>query len=914
METPMTILSRRKLIATALALAAAGHGRGVSGQSVNAGVAGLMAKLASLTWDRRRAEQIWNQAGGPRFEIIDYVDMRFLGKVHRQPVVPAVASPEEQKARGIKLTYEQIADIREALSAISLYLRGLGMAPPKLPMADGKFYVFVCGDMADIAGAAGDARGVGMNDFGGETPFTTVPEGTHLILSSLGYFDPYKDHPFSTKITIAHELVHAIDRYMVVSDDKPGVLDGVGKWWSEGNVDSAPQYSLKALGYEPEKTLRKGARSHAKNIGARPFDYPLTLKGVPPRRPAWVREGLPPPVAPLTEADYARGFWTDNAPYFTSSFWRFLMKEEAPARKGRGGTVPGDFELFPKLRGVVISSTDVAKAAANREWMDTGVSALDGFLREQHPTWGATGLYRAFPAFIAHFIEWPDQVIKSRQGILAHEKWLAALFMEGAPKKPISIDKDIAVELTVLPLAAKAIRFEIPQIGIGPDDYPPVTITVSILDGDGQANPIDNIHVGLRGQCLANGVSQPGRYSGGRVRRWASVRATPLKRSTVKDETILSFINVAPDPTTTRPVRIRVQVSLQAASTTGQCSYHPKPVDKPDGGTVAPPPSKAPSAPEATPVVPITIDAEEIRIVLNKNADLVRMLNDTLDINTSSAIDRENEEGSSRLQGSAASVMGAISGGEVRPGVGIGNFDPALVAAAKMRALEITLTIPSVKPGYVGSVSGGRVTAEWHEPAYAPFAEYGVSTSVRIETDVVQVQITSSGDGAILGTFSADFDRGSENTEAIFRGRIEGRFSLGIANDAVAEGHALPEDPSACMPTDFFITSARNGMKTAEMAEFFRQLAAEMGAGLSSGGGGGAGSGGGGGQGGAGGQAGVLEPGGCKVTPAEFDAWFEDLYGSHPMITPAQRAEMKQQFLSTWDYTEQLICASRNVS
>jgi hypothetical protein len=392
------------------------------------------------------------------------------------------------------------------------------------------------------------------------------------------------------------------------------------------------------------------------------------------------------------------------------------------------------------------------------------------------------------------------------------------------------------------------------------------------------------------------------------------VRATPLKRSTVNDETILSFINVAPDPTTTRPVRIRVQVSLQAASTTGQCSYHPRPVEKPDGGTVAPPPSKAPSAPEVTPVVPITIDAEEIRIVLNKNADLVRMLNDTLDINTSSAIDRENEEGSSRPQGLAASVMGAISGGEVRPGVGIGNFDPALVAAAKMRALEITLTIPSVKPGYVGSVSGGRVTAEWHEPAYAPFTEYGVSTSVRIETDAVQVQITSSGDGAILGTFSADFDRGSENTEAIFRGRIEGRFSLGIANDAVAEGHALPEDPSACMPTDFFITSARNGMKTAEMAEFFRQLAAEMGAGLSSGGGGGAGSGGGGGQGGAGGQAGVLEPGGCKVTPAEFDAWFEDLYGSHPMITPAQRAEMKQQFLSTWDYTEQLICASRNVS
>jgi hypothetical protein len=178
----------------------------------------------------------------------------------------------------------------------------------------------------------------------------------------------------------------------------------------------------------------------------------------------------------------------------------------------------------------------------------------------------------------------------------------------------------------------------------------------------------------------------------------------------------------------------------------------------------------------------------------------------------------------------------------------------------------------------------------------------------------VQVQITSSGDGAILGVFSADFDRGSENTEATFRGRIDGRFSLGIANDAVAEGHALPEDPSACMPTDFFIASARNGMKTADMAEFFRQLAAEMGAGMSSGGGGGGGGGGGRGQGGGAGQAGVLTPGDCKVTTAEFDAWFEDLYGSQPIFTPAQRAEMKQQFLSTWDFTEQMICASRTVS
>lgn len=902
----MADFSRRDLIGAALAISAPGRGLPTSAQEVEAARARLMATLAGLTWDRRRAEQIWNQPGGPRFEIIDYVDMRFLGRVHRQPA-RSDEPLSEKRARGEKLSYEAVADVREALTAISLYLRGLGMEAPELPMAEGKFYIFVCGDMANVAGAAGDARGVGLNDFGVEVT-TLVPEGTHLMLSSLGYFDPYPDHPFSTRITIAHELVHAIDRYMVVSTDRPGVLDGVGKWWSEGNVDSAPQYSLKALGYRPEDTLKKGARSHAKNIGARPFDYPLTLKGVPAYRPAWVSAG-DPAVAPITEAMAANAFWTENAPYFTSSFWRFLMKEEAPVGGRGGATRAGEFELFPELRRVVVTSSDVTKANQNRDWMDTGVNALDRFLRESHPTWGATGLYRAFPAFIAHFIEWPDQVIKSRDGILAHQKWMDALFMESAPKLDISPDKDITIELDILPLAAKAIRFEVPQTGIGPDDYPPVTITVSIVDGGGQARAIDNIHVGLRGQCLANGLSQPGRYSGGRVRRWASVKATPLKRRPVNDETILSFINVAPDPTTTRPVRIRVQVSLQVGSTSGQCSYHPKPVETPDGRTVALPPSNSPRAPDVVPLVPIQVEVDETRIVLIKDADLVRMLNTALDINDASAVDRERDDAPPNRQNAAANVMGAMTGAAFRPGAGLGgDLAASLAASTRHRPFEVSLTFPTVQPGYVGSVSGGKVAAAWTDPAYNRFAEYGVSSSVQIETDAVQVQITSSGDGAILGRFLADFDRGSQNVEAIFRGRIEGRFSLGIVNDEVAGDQQMPDDPSAAVPTDFFISAGRAGMNTQEMGEFFRQQAAELQASSTS-----AASAGSGGARGASGQAGVLQPGTCRVTAAEFDAWFQEIYGSQPMFTPAQRTELRNQFLSTWEFTEKMICDSRNI-
>lgn len=909
----MKILTRRTLLA-ALGAMTAGAPRLSSAQESEA-VNAMMATLRSLRWDRREAERLWRQPGGPRFEVIDYVDMTFGGKVYRRPV-PLYGNLSESAARGVSLTYEQVAEVREVLGAISVYFRNKGMAAPMLPMANDKFYVFVVGDMGDIAGATGDASGLKppapTDPMAQLTPGPppvmppTVPYGVHLMLSATNYFTPLEHHPWATKITVAHELVHAMDRYMVVSGERAGSLDNVGNWWGEGNVDTAPQYSLKALGYDPEVTLKGGERNHAKNIGMRPYDYPLTLKGVPDRLPDWVLRGRPD-IGPGDVVAAAASFYKYNATYFTASFWRFLMKEEAPVGSGRGGApVPGDFELFAALREVVLTSTDIAKAAQNPDWMDNGVPALDSFLRSRHPTWGATGLYRAYPAFIAHWVEWPDQTLKSRKGLLAHPQWIDAMFMDGVEKHDIGIDVDITVELTVLPLAAKAIRFEIPQLGPTPQDYPPVTITVSIVDDGGQANAIDNIHVGLRGQCLGNGLSQPSPSRGKRVRRWASVKATPLKRRPVNDETILSFINVAPDPTSTRPVRIRVQVGLQVASTTGQVSYHPKPVETANG-TIALPPSRSPKAPDVAPLVPIEFAAEETRVVLMKDADLVRMLNDALDINDASAIARDRDDGPANRQSAAANVMGAMSGAPFMPGSGsISDLAPSLMATVKTRPFEIILTIPKIQPGYVGSVSGGHVVAEWYESAYERFAEYGVSTSVELETDAVQVQITSSGDGVILGRFTADFDRGSQNTEATFRGRIEGKFSLGIANDEAAGDQQMPTDPSAAVPTDFFISAARAGMNTQDMAEFFRLQAAEMQA-----------SGGSGpptsrpNVGGARGQAGVLDPGSCRVTRAEFDAWFEDLYGSQPMFTPAQRLEMKNQFLSAWEFTEQMICASR---
>ncbi|MBX3477770.1 MAG: hypothetical protein KF910_09185 [Brevundimonas sp.] len=843
--------------------------------------------MAGLTWNRRTADEIWNRRGGAWFEVIDFVDMQYEGKVRPHPV-PASATAAERNSRGVQLTYEQLADAKQALNTAAVYFQKLGMAAPKLPIADGKFYVFVLSNMEHAAGATGLA--LAADPVEGATPAgaAIVPEGTHLMLNSLEYFAPYADHPFSSKITIAHEMVHAIDQYMVITDGpKDGILEGVNKWWSEGSTDSAPQYAFQTLGYVPENTLKHGARSHTKNIGARPYDYPLTLKGVPRRMPVWVSAGLPTPADAADAAEAADDFWNYNATYFTSSFWRFLYKEEAPVKLDGGGTRPGAFELFPVLRTIQIVGTHINKARANSEWVDTGIPALDDFLRDHHPTWGATGLHRAFPAFIAHFVEWPDQVVKSRSGYLAHQKWLDCLFMDGVDKHELTPNKDITVDLTILPLAAKAIRFETPPVfSVAGDEYAPVTISVSVLDGSGQSNPIDNIHVGLRGQCLANGHSQPGRH--GRVRRWSSVKATPLNRSKVNNETVLSFINVAPDPSTTRPVRIRVTVSLQVASSTGQPSYHPPPVERAEGPPVHVPPSVAPRGPEQLPIVPVEIGSEKTTLVLIKNADVVRMVNDSLDTASLMAVSRENEDGEQAAIGAAGRPV-------------LGGPRTAEMGQAMMRSLRVELAMPTLALDHIGPVAGAEVAAEWYEPAYVALAQYGVSPGVRVETDAVQVTITSRNEGAVMGSFSADFSRGSQNVDAIFRGRIEGQFCMGIVHDEPAGDKQAPEDPSAMLPTDFFIGLARAGMSTGDIADALRDAVADMRR-----------------------DEGQDEPpsrseggspgvstgatGTCTITRGEFDAWFQETYGQVSGLSSAQRSEIRGQLLENWTFTEQMIC------
>lgn len=883
----MTSSSRRQLLllfsglATAATLPAAALARAQGARQDAAAF-----NPADLIWDEARARTLWRRAAPP-FVVIDDYSMRQLGETYSAP--------------WMSLSAEQKAEVVATLQAAATFYKSRGLGPPELPIANDAFHVFFVTGMGDVNGSSGPASGTSRAEAVSEDlaaiadwAFGSVPEGSHMLINADNYFSPSDKHLWAPPTTLAHELLHTVDRYIVGGAWR----DDIGKWWTEGNVEAVAPFALAGLGYRPMSLWRAGERDHAQNVGMRPYDYPLTLKGVPERLPPWVKNGAERGsvswLASLfedapTEAQRAQLFFANNATYFTSSFWRFLLQEEAPHRPPlQPGAVPmpGNFELMSALRRIRPTDADRAAVSGNPH-LDAGIPALDRFLRGSHPTWGATGLHRAFPAFIAHWIEWPDQVVKSRNGLFYHPSWIDTVFMDGARYHELTPDQDITVDLTVLPLAAKAIRFETPPVfSVVGDEYAPVTISVSVLDGNGQSRPIDNIHVGLRGQCLGNGHSQPGRH--GRVRRWASIKATPLNRSKVSNETVLSFINVAPDPSTTRPVRIRVTVSLQVASSTGQPSYHPPPVERAEGPPVHVPPSVAPRGPDQLPIVPVEIGSEKTTLVLIKNADVVRMVNDSIDTASLMAVPRENEDDDQAAIGAAGRPV-------------LGGPGTAEMGQAMMRSLRVELAMPTVAQDYIGPVAGAEVAAEWYEPAYVALVEYGVSPGVRVETDAVQVTITSRNDGAVMGIFSADFSQGSQNVDAIFRGRIEGRFCMGVIHDEPAGDRQAPEDPSAMLPTDFFIGLARAGMNTREIVDALREAVADM---QDTGGGDEPPSSSSGGS--PGGTTGVS--GACTITRGEFDTWFQDTYGQVSGLSSAQRNEIRGQLLENWTFTEQMIC------
>jgi hypothetical protein len=796
--------------------------------------------LRTLRWDRALAEANWARRGGPRFVVHDHMAMYWGGGRAVLQRCSPLATP---------LTATERADIGAALAASTAWYRERGLLwAPVLPQDSEKaFHIFYLDPPEGVIGGTGLGAGDPISDFGidgyvrqelvkleilrskpGELdnkPDTTprqVPEGNHMMLSGpilRAYRQPPdNDHWWAPMVTIAHEMIHALDAAA------PG-MSGWGEvkgWCGEGSTHAIPQFSLRRMGYDPLKSYATGVRNVVKDIGLRPYDVTLALTEWPKRVPEFRATELR--GQGKKESEQAKIFWEQHATYMTCSFWRFLFEEEAPvrlsgpARRGAPGpTAPGNFELFAPFRALAMTGEDRARAGANSRWIDPVVALLDRFLKARHPVWGVTGLYRAFPAFIAHFVEWPDQIAKSRKGFLAHDKWLGGMFMDGVPLLDIAPGQDIIHEPAIIPpYAARALRFKLPRIegmaeSILGTEYPRVTITVTTLNGPRDA--IDHIHLGLRGGVLGNLQSQAIRSGAGRVRRWANIDARALFPGRTNGESVLTIINSAPKPEAGRPIKVRVHIALQVVDASGQCSYHPLPVPGQNGQLVTLPSSVSPPTGRKVPTLAVERGIDDVEITIVQDADLVELVGMAATNGTGSGMEvqRESERGPT----------------------GLAAPDPAKIQALAARAsnlstkrgLMITLTLPRVEPGTLGPVSGARVRAEWIDPAYNAFAQFGVSNTVSIATDAVEAVLTTNSEGTLVGTYAANFDAASDNADRIFRGRISGNFSTGVVNDEAREAE-LPEDKLAIVPTDFFIGAARAGMDTAMISQMMENAGA----------------------------------------------------------------------------------------
>lgn len=857
--------------------------------------AARLRALRGMTWDRAARDRAMRRPK-PRVEIVDYIDM-FLNKAERaRPAKPLTAS-----------------ETQRALSAIEAALDfciARKFDAPNLPVISDRFQVFFVEEL----GTASGAYGFGKDDVATllapyVAPF--VPEGSHLGYSASDFRNPYCNHPWGDRIPLAHEIFHAVDGAMRTNDG-----DHIGGWWGEGLTDALAQAALAKLGYNPLSELKAGAREHGKQIGMRPYDVPLALpygetqlRPPPATRPVWTRASpatckkAEAAAVPPDNADTIAAFWRSNATYFTQSFWRFLFHERAARdNSSEGGkAIVDDYRLVHRLKRLQLEQRDIDEAKGNPD-MDPGIALLDRFIRKHHDAYKAAGLYRAFPAFIAHWVEWPDQVIKSRAGNLAHPKWLDAMFLEGAPLLEIGEQQDIDHSIRNLrPLAARAIRFKLPYLITSPEAYPRVTISVTAINGGPDA--IDNIHVGVRGQCLPHIQSQPTTGGSGRTRRWMMVDARPLMRSAVNGESILTFINCAPKAAKTRPVSIRVTVALEIGSAMGQLFYAPTTRVNEKGQEVRPPRSNAPPMGKKTPTLSTARGTEEIEISINQDERIAKAQFAAGTLAGSLGMEEERLTDATEKKVSPAEMMVMLQ---------------QAATPSTLSGLIIKLTFPRIEAGHRGPVSGARATATWFEPRYPPLRISGLDGQVSMETDAVQIQIISATEGAFIGTYRADFSKSSRDSEREFGGVVSGAFSIGIAHDE-AKPDVMPIDPAAMVPTDFFHKMSMAGMSGDLMVEALGKMHREAAEGRDQPGtaGGSAGNGGGSASGGSSPASSriagapddaAIEACAKDVTRLDLDRALRHLHGDLARENPSLLRTMREAYLADWEGTKRLIC------
>lgn len=700
--------------------------------------------------------------------------------------VPAHKAPTDQQVRKIE---------QDLINALQFY-RSIGMPEPPMPTLDDQYVAFLSMVIADQANAAA-FTGRLYSIESPRLPFKMAPKGetAALVLQYENYFEDADitsgRHERKGRITAVHELFHAVA--WNISRPSWKTIGEPYSWVSEGLTDAIAPFSFGSQrgAWNFYRALQPGRQATGKTLGLRPYDYPLDLSEMPTQR-SWLFTRAP--VLRMTDAE-SIGKKRELYSYMTSSFWRFLMKEAYSTASGHTAQRP--WRQMKTVLAEPVTAADKARSQRALAWMDR-------WIHTHHPVWKTQGLYGAFPAFVAHWVEFPDQWMKSRREMFKHPAWLEAVFHDGC--KRVTLDEQrptVEFDLNIRPVAATCLILKWQGESLPESGWPTLNIVANALEtGDvtRRMAGLRALHLGVRGHTVGHGPVYVDRARGTAMKSWTGVAVDPLNPKATGGDAVLSFSNVAPMAVASEARTYRIRVGVELSKATGSLTRPAEPESKVPASTATP--KRATRRARPTPrLTEASSDVASVIIGDLATTEALDCANATLKMGSAATggvgYSREQEapDAGEVMQRACAKMVEQLS-------------DVTGMTALAANGLQIELVLPAIRSGQTGTVPGATVKAYWVDPAInvGPYS----GPEVRAETENVNLVIAESNEAFVSGGFSARFDVHRHGIE----GTVGGEFLIWRADTDALE---FPEDPIHMMSSDALIVMASMGQDIAEI-------------------------------------------------------------------------------------------------
>lgn len=614
------------------------------------------------------------------------------------------------------------------------------------------------------------------------------PETYYMRVSNVEGFENPNDwpiYPYKVGVSIAHELFHGVQRnYPEVWGPKNNLAHD-GKWYSEGIPDALGQWAMRGAGvlkqpnFSPESTFKSGNCRFAKALGLRPYDYPLELSSAPRTAP-WTACMQSPP----TKADDFKNLFS----YQTSSFWRFVFDDSVAAGK--------EFQHLHAFANR--SSTDrTSRARAALKLTDAG-------LKDVHPTW-RRGLHDAYPAFIAHWVNFPAQVMQSKQGVFADAQWMRYLFADGC--KTVSLGQPFqpteVVQLRIRPNSSACVRVK----WAGSDFRPAQVYSRLEIAGKRDMDALEGIRLGAHGEALGflnferftdpNSNKERLRYApAGGI---GLVAFSPQHPDHTGDEVVYTVTNMRKDPLKTEEEVVLLSLSTSAFKVTGNITHTPQSSDPKDP---PPPPSKPKITGKLNQHSGVTRDDNQISVSLfsGEQGDKMERCTPQNTLNNHSMAQISTNP--------SPFTQPANHGGCPVGQIATGGLSAA--QALRQGMVEIHLSLPQLPLGKLGQISDAEVTVEWFDP----HPKHG---EIKVYSDSVMVNITENTADHIKGTFIAQF-KGEETN-----GQLQAEFMLTLLDDNSTD-LIISNDVTDLFPTGWWMAQSFGSQGAPNNIDFLQRI------------------------------------------------------------------------------------------